>query len=419
MVAGKGMARASAPGAALIHFVGGIHEIYFPYVLAKPRLIAAMILGGMTGVFTNVLFGSGLRAPAAPGSILAVLAQTPGPSLVGVVLSVVLSATVTFLVAAFLLRIDKTDDAGDLSAATASMEGLKGKKSVASAALLGAAAPAAGLRAPVRSIVFACDAGMGSSAMGASVLRRKIQDAGITGVTVVNKAISNLTDDVDLLVTHQDLATRAGQRTPSAALYTVDNFMASPTYDQIVADLQAVNASVPAASVAAPAAGTTATAGAGAAGAAGAAASRAGAATDGILTEDLVRLNGRASSRDDAIREVGGMLVGSGAVDASYVDSMLERERSVSTYMGNQLAIPHGTNEAKAAIHRTAMAFIRYPDGIDWNGKPATCVIGIAGAGDDHLTLLSGVAKVFLDKGQIAALNGATTPQQVLAILNR
>lgn len=365
MVAGKGMARASAPGAALIHFVGGIHEIYFPYVLAKPRLIAAMILGGMTGVFTNVLFGSGLRAPAAPGSILAVLAQTPGPSLVGVVLSVVLSATVTFLVAAFLLRIDKTDDAGDLSAATASMEGLKGKKSVASAALLGAAAPAAGLRAPVRSIVFACDAGMGSSAMGASVLRRKIQDAGITGVTVVNKAISNLTDDVDLLVTHQDLATRAGQRTPSAALYTVDNFMASPTYDQIVADLQAVNASVPAASVAAPAAGTTATAGAGAAGAAGAAASRAGAATDGILTEDLVRLNGRASSRDDAIREVGGMLVGSGAVDASYVDSMLERERSVSTYMGNQLAIPHGTNEAKAAIHRTAMAFIRYPDGID------------------------------------------------------
>lgn len=365
MVAGKGMARASAPGAALIHFVGGIHEIYFPYVLAKPRLIAAMILGGMTGVFTNVLFGSGLRAPAAPGSILAVLAQTPGPSLVGVVLSVVLSATVTFLVAAFLLRIDKTDDAGDLSAATASMEGLKGKKSVASAALLGAAAPAAGLRAPVRSIVFACDAGMGSSAMGASVLRRKIQDAGITGVTVVNKAISNLTDDVDLLVTHQDLATRAGQRTPSAALYTVDNFMASPTYDQIVADLQAANASVPAASVAAPAAGTTATAGAGAAGAAGAAASRAGAATDGILTEDLVRLNGRASSRDDAIREVGGMLVGSGAVDASYVDSMLERERSVSTYMGNQLAIPHGTNEAKAAIHRTAMAFIRYPDGID------------------------------------------------------
>ena len=416
MVAGKGMARASAPGAALIHFVGGIHEIYFPYVLAKPRLIAAMILGGMTGVFTNVLFGSGLRAPAAPGSILAVLAQTPGPSLVGVILSVVLSATVTFLVAAFLLRMDKSDDAGDLSAATASMEAMKGKKSVASAALTGAAAGGAALTGPVRSIVFACDAGMGSSAMGASVLRRKIQDAGITGVTVVNKAISNLTDDVDLLVTHQDLATRAAQRTPSAALYTVDNFMASPTYDQIVADLQVSNAPSDASSTSAPAAAATAVAAPAAAVATDAAA---GKATDGILTEDLVRLSGRASSRDDAIREVGAMLVGSGAVDASYVDSMLERERSVSTYMGNQLAIPHGTNEAKAAIHRTAMAFIRYPNGIDWNGKPATFVIGIAGAGDDHLTLLSGVAKVFLDKGQIAALTDATTPQQVLAILNR
>ncbi len=416
MVAGKGMARASAPGAALIHFVGGIHEIYFPYVLAKPRLIAAMILGGMTGVFTNVLFGSGLRAPAAPGSILAVLAQTPGPSLVGVILSVVLSATVTFLVAAFLLRMDKSDDAGDLSAATASMEAMKGKKSVASAALTGAAAGGAALTGPVRSIVFACDAGMGSSAMGASVLRRKIQDAGITGVTVVNKAISNLTDDVDLLVTHQDLATRAAQRTPSAALYTVDNFMASPTYDQIVADLQVSNAPSDASSTSAPAAAATAVAAPAAAVATEAAA---GQATDGILTEDLVRLSGRASTRDDAIREVGAMLVGSGAVDGSYVDSMLERERSVSTYMGNQLAIPHGTNEAKAAIHRTAMAFIRYPNGIDWNGKPATFVIGIAGAGDDHLTLLSGVAKVFLDKGQIAALTDATTPQQVLAILNR
>ena len=416
MVAGKGMARASAPGAALIHFVGGIHEIYFPYVLAKPRLIAAMILGGMTGVFTNVLFGSGLRAPAAPGSILAVLAQTPGPSLVGVILSVVLSATVTFLVAAFLLRMDKSDDAGDLSAATASMEAMKGKKSVASAALTGAAAGGAALTGPVRSIVFACDAGMGSSAMGASVLRRKIQDAGITGVTVVNKAISNLTDDVDLLVTHQDLATRAAQRTPSAALYTVDNFMASPTYDQIVADLQVSNAPSDASPTSAPAAAATAVAAPAAAVATEAAA---GQATDGILTEDLVRLSGRASTRDDAIREVGAMLVGSGAVDGSYVDSMLERERSVSTYMGNQLAIPHGTNEAKAAIHRTAMAFIRYPNGIDWNGKPATFVIGIAGAGDDHLTLLSGVAKVFLDKGQIAALTDATTPQQVLAILNR
>lgn len=407
MLFGKGMARASAPGAALIHFIGGIHEIYFPYVLAKPRLIIAMIAGGMTGVFTNVLFGSGLRAPAAPGSILAVLAQTPGPSLIGVVLSVLLSAAVTLVVAGFLLKIDKSDDAGDLAAATASMESMKGKKSVASSALAGGAAGAAGaaLTGPVRSIVFACDAGMGSSAMGASVLRRKIQDAGITGVTVVNKAISNLTDDIDLLVTHQDLAARASQRTPSAALYTVDNFMASPTYDQIVADLKVSNSAAPATAAATAAPATQAAA----------AASTSG----GILTADLVRLSGRATSRDDAIREVGAMLVGSGAVDASYVDSMLEREQSVSTYMGNQLAIPHGTNEAKAAIHRTAMAFVRYPDGIDWNGKPATFVIGIAGAGDDHLTLLSSVAKVFLDKGQIAALERATSAQEVLAVLDR
>jgi PTS system mannitol-specific IIC component len=230
MFFGKGVARASAPGAALIHFVGGIHEIYFPYVLAKPRLIAALILGGMTGVFTNVLFDSGLRAPAAPGSIIAVLLQTPGGSFLGVILSVVLAATVTLVVAAFLLKLDRSEDEGDLSAATASMEAMKGKKSLASSALAGSGAAAS--QGPIRRIVFACDAGMGSSAMGASVLRRKIQDAGFDDVTVTNKAISDLQDDVDLVVTHQDLTTRAKHRTGSAVHVSVDNFMGSPRYDR-------------------------------------------------------------------------------------------------------------------------------------------------------------------------------------------
>ena len=88
MVFGRGAAEASAPGAAIIQFFGGIHEIYFPYVLMKPKLIAVTILGGMTGIFINVLFGSGLRAPAAPGSIIAVYAQTATGSFLGVTLSV-------------------------------------------------------------------------------------------------------------------------------------------------------------------------------------------------------------------------------------------------------------------------------------------------------------------------------------------
>ncbi|MCP3421102.1 PTS mannitol transporter subunit IICB [Nocardioides pinisoli] len=242
---GKGIAKATAPGAAIIQFFGGIHEIYFPYVLMKPKLILAMIAGGMTGVAVNVAFDVGLRAPAAPGSIFAVYAQTARGSFLGVTLAVIASAAVTFAVAAVLLRFDKSGDEGDLAAATAQMEANKGKKSSVASALTGAttatAATTATTTREIRNIVFACDAGMGSSAMGASVLRKKIQDAGHSEVTVVNKAIANLDDSYDLVVSHQDLTDRARQKTPSAEHVSVDNFMASPRYDEIVERVRDTN----------------------------------------------------------------------------------------------------------------------------------------------------------------------------------
>ncbi len=136
-----------------------------------------------------------------------------------------------------------------------------------------------------------------------------------------------------------------------------------------------------------------------------------------LLAKQSIRLSGTATTRDEAITEAGELLVAAGAVDASYVESMHERERSVSTFMGNGLAIPHGTNEAKGSITRSALSFVRYSDGVDWNGKPATFVVAIAGQGDDHLGILSNLSKVFLDKTQIAALEAATTPEQVLEIL--
>jgi PTS system mannitol-specific IIC component len=407
-VFGRGVAKASAPGAAIIHFFGGIHEIYFPYVLMKPKLIAATVLAGMTGIFINVLFHTGLRAPAAPGSIIAVYAQTPPSDFLGITLAVFGAAAVSFVVASVLLKLDRSEE-GDLAAATANMETMKGKKSVASAALVGSSA--GGTTGPIHSIVFACDAGMGSSAMGASVLRRKIQTAGHSDVTVVNKAISNLNDEYDLVVTHQDLTDRARERTGSAIHVSVDNFMGSPRYEEIVELLDERNSS----------------GGDSAAGAAGAAASdgTAGASADEgaggneVLPREAIVLSGTARTRDDAITEAGELLVASGAVDPSYVDSMHERETSVSTYMGNLLAIPHGTNEAKSSIRRTGISFVRYPDGIDWKGKEVQFVVGIAGAGDDHLALLQRIATVFLDKTQMAELQAATTTDEVSMVLDR
>jgi len=144
----------------------------------------------------------------------------------------------------------------------------------------------------------------------------------------------------------------------------------------------------------------------------------AGAPQGGVLDRDGIELSGRARTRDEAIEEAGRLLVAQGAVDDAYVASMHERERSVSTYMGNLLAIPHGTNEAKASIRRTALSFVRYAHPVDWNGSEVRFAVGIAGAGDDHLTLLASLAQVFLDEQQVARLEAATSPEEVQEILS-
>ncbi len=214
-------------------------------------------------MLTNVIFQSGLVAPASPGSIFAVLINTAPGSYLGVVLSVVLSAGVTFLVTALLLLASRKRDlqaeaeGGDsLAAAIAQTELNKGKSSSALSGLAAGAgaatAPTAGAQAstaaaadqvggvstaskPIRNIVFACDAGMGSSAMGASVLRNKIKKAGIDDVTVVNKAIANLDPSAsDLVITQNQLTDRAKAQTPDAVHVSVDNFMNSPRYDEVV-----------------------------------------------------------------------------------------------------------------------------------------------------------------------------------------
>ncbi|GAA2053149.1 MULTISPECIES: PTS mannitol transporter subunit IICB [Leifsonia] len=242
---GLGAARAAAPGAFIIQFFGGIHEIYFPYVLMKPILIIGAILGGMTGVAVNVAFQTGLRAPAAPGSVFAIFAQAPVPDMLGIALAIVAAAAVSFTFTAIVLRSSRKRDllagnAGDLSAAVAQTEANKGKSSSVLGSLVDEAEHDTGdaqgdaTDRLVRNIVFACDAGMGSSAMGASVLRNKMKKAGVEGVTVTNQAISNLDGTADLVITQQQLTDRAKGQSPDSIHVSVDNFMNSPKYDEVV-----------------------------------------------------------------------------------------------------------------------------------------------------------------------------------------
>ena len=405
---GVGAARATAPGAWIIQFLGGIHEVYFPYVLAKPILLLGLIAGGATGVLTNVIFQSGLVAPASPGSIFAVLIQTAPGSHLGVILSVLLSAAVTFLVSmAFLLASRRRDLAAEaagadgFAAAVAQTEANKGRTSAVLGGLVAGGTAVA--TKPIERVVFACDAGMGSSAMGASVLRNKFKAAGIEGVTVTNKAIAALDGTADLVITQQQLTPRAQQREQSALHVSVDNFMNSPRYDEITRMLVeqqrggAVAAEESPAEAPAPAA-------------------QAPGAT-GVLAPERVRIHAGSATRDEALREAADMLQAAGAVTAAYYDAMVAREETVSTYMGNELAIPHGTNEAKDAVLASALTVVRYDGGVDWDGETATFVVGIAGKGDEHLGLLSNVATLFSDEEQIARLKAAATPEELYALL--
>ena len=136
-----------------------------------------------------------------------------------------------------------------------------------------------------------------------------------------------------------------------------------------------------------------------------------------VLTPEQVRIHPAGATRDEALQEATDILVAAGAVTPAYVDAMRQREETVSTYMGNGLAIPHGTNDAKDAILASALSVVRYDGGVDWDGEPATFVIGIAGVGDEHLEILSRIAILFSEEDDVAKLAAAQTPEELCALL--
>ena len=223
---GKGRSKSSAPGAAIIEFFGGVHEIYFPYVLMKPSLILAAI-------------GGGLKAAASPGSIIAILIVSAKDAYVGNIIGVAGAAVVSFILAAIILKNDKSSG-DDLAAKQAQMEAMKAESKGQSMPEAENAHESVKSYANVKKVIFACDAGMGSSAMGASLLRDKFKKAGIK-LPVTNTAVRNLKDENGLLViTQEELADRALQKTPNAMHVSVGNFLSSPKYDIIVASFKAL-----------------------------------------------------------------------------------------------------------------------------------------------------------------------------------
>ncbi|WP_291632768.1 PTS mannitol transporter subunit IICBA, partial [Clostridium sp.] len=226
----KGIAKESAPSAVIIHFLGGIHEIYFPYVLMKPVLLLAVIGGGASGIFTFGIFNAGLIATASPGSIFALMAMTPKGGLIGVLAGVLVSAVVSFLIAGFFIKGSKDSGEDDLEKAKTTVKGLKGTKKTEQEVKTYN-------KTLIKKIVFACDAGMGSSAMGASTLRNKLKKAGIN-IEVINCAVNDIARDAQVIVTHESLAVRAKASGPKAEYIAVKDFLKNTAFEQILQILE-------------------------------------------------------------------------------------------------------------------------------------------------------------------------------------
>ncbi|KFX18405.1 PTS mannitol transporter subunit IICBA [Pectobacterium betavasculorum] len=398
MFFGRGNAKESAPGAAIIHFLGGIHEIYFPYVLMNPRLIIAVILGGMTGVFTLSVLGGGLVSPASPGSILAVLAMTPKGAYFANLAAIAAAFAVSFIVSAILLKSTKQKEE-DLGDATRRVQEMK-----ASSKGTATGAGVSGDMSTVRKIIVACDAGMGSSAMGAGVLRKKVQDAGLTNVSVTNSAINSLPDDVDLVITHRDLTERAMRHAPQAQHISLTNFLDSGLYSDLVARLVAAQGAVQPETVATPAPVV------------------ADAQTNLFqLGAGNVFLNQHATHKEQAIRFAGEQLVKGGYVEPEYVEAMLEREKLTSTYLGESIAVPHGTIEAKDRVLKTGVVFCQYPEGVrfgDEDDEVARLVIGIAARNNEHIQVITSLTNALDDDAVIERLAHTQDVQEVLDLLS-
>jgi PTS system mannitol-specific IIC component len=405
MYVGRGSAKQSAGGAAIIHFLGGIHEIYFPYVLMNPRLILAVILGGMTGVFTLSVLGGGLVSPASPGSILAVLAMTPKGAYFANIAAICAAMAVSFVVSAILLKTSKVKEEDDIETATRRMQDMKAQSKGAATPL--AAGDVSNDLSHVRKIIVACDAGMGSSAMGAGVLRKKVQDAGLTNISVTNSAINSLPPDVDLVITHRDLTERAMRQVPQAQHISLTNFLDSGLYASLTERLVAaqrhednevkVRTSL----------------------------------QDSFdesnahlfkLGAENIFLGRTATHKEEAIRFAGEQLVAGGYVQPEYVEAMLEREKLTPTYLGESIAVPHGTVEAKDRVLKTGVVFCQYPQGVRFGEEEddiARLVIGIAARNNEHIQVITSLTNALDDETVIERLANTTSVEEVLALLNK
>lgn len=369
----KGNEKKITLGAAIINFFGGIHEIYFPYIIRKPILIIGTILGGMAGILTASILNVGLVSAASPGSIFTLMALSPKGEVLRTLICVGSATIVSFIVSMIILKISsksiKTSE-DNIYSQEFNMEEMVELKFK-----------------DIKKIVFACDAGIGSSAMAAASFRKRIKNLNLD-IIVTNSSVDNVLDNTDLVISHIKLEERCKSNWLNVEYIFIDDFFNDDKLNRLYDILkgksletkkdkevyfEGKNLEIE--------------------------------EKKAVLTDKNIILNLESESKEDAIIRAGELLVGRGYVTEDYIGFMQEREKIYSTYIGMGIAIPHGINEDNKSIKKSGVVMLQYPHGINYGEGIVYLLIGIAGHEEEHLEIMSHIAEALGNEELISKLD--------------
>lgn len=381
----KGMVKQSATGAAIIHFFGGIHEIYFPYILMNPILILSVILGGAAGVFVFSLFSVGLVATPSPGSIFAILALAYKGDALKILLGIVVSTIVSFVVSSFFMKRNSLSEE-DFNNAKDTMKNLKQSKENNS-------------YEHVKKIVFACDAGMGSSAMGASKFKNRLKKQGID-INVSYSSVDNIEGDTQIVVTHENLKSRVISNNKNVRVIGIQNFLNDVNIENLFNEIiEFYKSSEKSYDIKEEQN------------------FKEHSYNNEIFNENNIILDVKVSSKEEAIKIAGELLFKNGYVEEKYISGMLEREKLISTYIGMGVAIPHGENNVKDSVKKSGIVLLQVRDGVYFDNEKAYLIFGIAGIGNDHIKILSNIASIVEDENSVKKLIETNDKKEIIDII--
>lgn len=381
-VFGKGKAKETAPMAMFIAGIAGIGEVYFPFILANPIMIFATMGGLATSLLLLVVLGGGLVGMPSPGSLINIALMTPKDAAVANVLAIGAGFAVALLIGSFILKtIGSPEEEADLAVAGIDM----GTKTAKPEAALKKHKPSSG--GAIRYIIVACDSGMGSSAMGASVLKNRLQKEGYKDIKVKNSSASRIDPDADMIITLEGLIEKAKLSVDNTGreFLAINNFLKEADYDralEVIEDRNGKEKAKP------------------------------------ILSEENIALNVKVKDKEEAIRYAGKILVENAYTTPKYIEHMMERERRFSVYIGNHLAIPHGIESSDSEIYTSGLSVVQIPEGVDFgDGNIAYVVIGIAGKDGTHLNMLSNIALICAEEENIEKMRHAENKQEIMELL--